>query len=239
MTNWRCPGGDFPVLAFGGGINSSALAILLVQRGWRGHIVFANTGAEWPETYQFVFRHFRPWLRQHGLDLITLGREYRSRRYSLPLPVAMRKYRMIPLARARWCTTEYKIRPMHRWLSQKGFQESDVMIAIAADEAHRQPDKIRPLVDWGISRDDCARIIIDSGLPLPPKSGCWMCPFQSRTQWRFLRLRHPNLFALALELEQITGATFDPSGELPLASYVCQNELFDWSELYQPCLCRV
>jgi hypothetical protein len=32
------------VLSFGGGVNSVALAILLVNEGWRGHIVFADTG---------------------------------------------------------------------------------------------------------------------------------------------------------------------------------------------------
>ncbi len=108
------------------------------------------------------------------------------------------------------------------------------MIGIAADEAHRQPDKIRPLVDWGITRADCVRIIESAGLPVPPKSGCWLCPFQGRVQWRLLRLQYPGLFEQALMLEKITGITFDPSGRHPLREYDQQGELFDWGELYRP-----
>lgn len=39
------------IVSFGAGVNSTALAILLVNEGWRGPIVFADPGAEWPETY--------------------------------------------------------------------------------------------------------------------------------------------------------------------------------------------
>lgn len=227
-----------PVLAFGAGVNSTALAIILVRKRWKGFAVFADTGTEWPETYEFM-ETFRPILESNGIQFVRLGPEYRSRRYSLPLIEAAEQYRMIPLAKARWCTTEYKIRPLQRWCRKMGFDsEKDVMIAIAADESHRQPGKIRPLVDAGITRTDCVRIITDFGLPIPPKSGCWMCPFQSKVQWRALRLLHPDLFQRALMLEQIAGCTFDPSGEHPLAEYVRQEELFDWSEFYQPCLCR-
>ena len=38
-------------LSFGAGVNSTALAILAVNDGWRGEIVFADTGCENPETY--------------------------------------------------------------------------------------------------------------------------------------------------------------------------------------------
>ena len=32
------------LLSFGGGVNSTALAILLINEDWRGPIVFADTG---------------------------------------------------------------------------------------------------------------------------------------------------------------------------------------------------
>lgn len=229
-----------PVLAYGGGVNSTALAILLIEQGWRGIVAFCNTGAEWPETYWYVWKIFRPFLESNEVEFVLIGKEYRSRRYRPPMPVAARLYKMIPLARARWCTSEYKIDPFRRWCKRHGFDfENDVMVAISADEAHRQPNKVRPLVEWGISRDNCARIIADAGLPIPRKSGCWMCPFQRRGQWMELYLRYPRLFRQALYLEHLTGCTFDPHGEHRLEQYVFQPVLFDFSEYYQPCMCRV
>ena len=38
------------MLSFGAGLNSVALAVLLANQGWNGPIVFADTGAEHPET---------------------------------------------------------------------------------------------------------------------------------------------------------------------------------------------
>lgn len=231
---------DRPVISYGGGVNSTALAILLIRQGVRdGLALFADTGAEWPETYEFVFGHFRPYLEEHGWRLVIIGAEFRSRRYFPPLVEVAERDKMIPLARVRWCTTEYKIRPLKRWCRANGVDFNRMPIGIAADEAHRQPDKNRPLVDWRITRDDCARVIAQEGLPIPRKSGCWLCPFQRRTQWVELSQKHPELFERAMQLEQITGATFDPSGEFSLKDYVSQMVLFDFSEFYQPCLCRV
>ncbi len=226
-----------PVLSFGGGVNSVALAILLAKRGWQGTLVFADTGAEWPETYEYL-DSFLPWLARRGLKFVVVGAEYRSNRYKVSLPEAIEKYKMIPLARARWCTTEYKIRPIQRWCRSTGVDFSQMMLGIAADESHRQPDKIRPLVDWGITRDDCARVIVEAGLPVPPKSGCWCCPFQRRSQWRFLYERYPELFQRAMALEKTVGCTFSPDGE-SLEEIISQPALFDFSEFYMPCLCRI
>ena len=51
-------------LSFGGGVNSTALAVLLVRgklpqfEPWR--IVFSDTGEERPETYTYLRDHFEP-----------------------------------------------------------------------------------------------------------------------------------------------------------------------------------
>ena len=58
-----------------------------------------------------------------------------------------------------------------------------------------------PLIEMGLSRDDCERIIAEAGLPVPPKSGCWFCPFQKQARWHQLKREEPDLFERALFLE--------------------------------------
>lgn len=56
-------------LSYGGGVNSTALAVLLCEgrlpelQPWR--IVFADTLTERPETYNYIDRVFMPYLRRH------------------------------------------------------------------------------------------------------------------------------------------------------------------------------
>jgi len=234
-------------VSYGGGVNSTALVILLIRQGWRGPILFADTGAEGEGTYAFL-NLFGEWLSSYGMTITRIGEEYRENHYRIDLVRAMETYRQIPLIRARWCTTAYKIDPIKRWCAKNGYDFDCLMVGIAFDESHRQPEKIRPLVDWRITRSDCARIIRDAGLPVPPKSGCWCCPFQSVTQWRMLWEKHPErFFWLAwLERQVSFGAgrrvTFSPDGEtlfeMALRFRMAQPTLFDLSEFYKPCMCR-
>ena len=58
-----------------------------------------------------------------------------------------------------------------------------------------------PLAERGIDRKGCEEIIRAAGIPMPRKSGCFVCPFQRRSQWMELREKHPDLFMKALALE--------------------------------------
>ncbi len=236
-------------VCFGGGVNSTALVILLAQQGWRGPVLFADTGAEHEGTYLFV-RLFDSWLQQKfDLSLVYIGAEYRSNHYKPGLINAMDLYHQIPLIRARWCTTEYKIEPIKRWCKQNAYDFDQCFVGIAYDESHRQPDKPRPLVDWKVTRDDCARIIQEAGLPIPRKSGCWCCPFQSKSQWRHLWETRPDRYFYLAWIERKASfaagrrVTFDPDGlslfSLALKFRSGQPLLFDISDFYKPCLCRV
>jgi hypothetical protein len=83
-----------------------------------------------------------------------------------------------------------------------------VGVGISLDEADRMRDSripwVRnayPLVDLGLTRSDCERIIREAGLPPAPRSACWFCPFQRPARWLEMRQAHPDLFARAVELE--------------------------------------
>ena len=230
-------------LSFGAGVNSTALAILLIENGWRERIVFADTGTEWPETYCFM-RYFEDaYLRPHGFEIATLGAESREKWFKMSLIEHCEAHAVVPFMGARWCTSEYKVSPLER------FNGNRCLVGIAYEEAHRQPTRVRPLVDWGIDRDECVRIIQAADLSVPRKSGCWICPAQTRRQWRELWKDHPDLYARAEVLEKATSerrgqaCRIEARNELTLAQmradFESQIEMFDTDDYraYQPCVC--
>lgn len=119
----------------------------------------------------------------------------------------------------RNCTATYKMQVIGRELRARGATEDDpavVGIGISSNEVQRINTRrsepwervVYPLVSVGedtglhLSRLDCERIIADAGLPVPPKSSCWFCPFKTPGQWADDRRRHPDRFEAAAELEQ-------------------------------------
>lgn len=243
-----------PVLSFGAGVNSTALAILLVNEGWRGHIVLSETGTEWPDTYCFMTMFEDTWLKPRGLSITRLGAEWRGKPFSMSLIERCEQKHAIPLATLRWCTAEYKSKPIERWCKAQNLDNQiDAMIGIAADESHRAMSRTRPLVDRGIDRDRCIKIIRAEGLDVPRKSGCYICPFQRVSQWKELWERHPELYARAERLENVPrkkpgrtpNITLDISGKTTLAmrrlAFESQMELFDDEEYleYRPCQCHL
>lgn len=90
-----------------------------------------------------------------------------------------------------------------------------VGIGISLDEIQRANTRVKddwervvyPLVgigaDYGLKmrRDDCMSLIRDEGLPVPPKSSCFFCPFHKPAAWSDLARETPDLFKRAVELE--------------------------------------
>jgi len=242
------------VLSYGGGVNSTALAIRLINEGWHGPIVFADTSAEWPDTYCFIDYFERQWLIPRGQRIERLDGDWIEPSMRPGLIEYCESAAKIPLAAIRWCTMSYKVRPLYRWIKQHGYEPDHRLIGIAADEAHRQKGRICPLIDWGVDRAGCVAIIQAEGLDVPRKSGCYICPFQRSSQWRELWQRWPELYARAERLEAsvqrtIEGrvrATLDPSGKLTLADrrriFEAQDRLLDDLMMdgllaYKPCEC--
>ena len=214
-------------ISFGGGVNSVAMTILLVNEGWRGDIVFADTGCEWPETYEYMDAFEREWLNPHGLKIRRLDRMagpgWDKMAEGLSLIEYCESRHVLPVPHRRWCTINWKVQPLAPY--------DEMYLGIAADESHRSVGKLRPLCDRHITRRECKRIIRAEGLAVPQKSGCYICPFQRKTQWRRLWEQHPDLFERAAQLEEMVSekrnkvSTLDPSGLRTLRDLQAQFEL--------------
>jgi hypothetical protein len=190
------------VLSFGGGVNSVALMLMLLQDDAPlDEVVFADTGAEVPETYEYVDLA-RTLLAEHGIPLTVV------RKNGPGLYETCQRRRVIPSAVWRWSTRDFKIQPIHRYYRSLG-RPIVQYVAIAFDELERMKDSrvdyvenVYPLVDRRVSRAGCIEIISQAGLPPAVKSGCFFCPFNTLSRWAWLASAHPDLFEKAVALEE-------------------------------------
>ena len=235
-------------LSFGGGVNSVALHLLLLDQGVEFESVFVHHGTDWPETYDYV-AGFQWWLKSQGLRSIKILRP--NDRGLSNLYDRCWESELVPSFMRRWCTDRFKIRPLHRYYQPPAFE----LIGIDYGEKHRAKINVRkgfesryPLIEQEIDREGCKDIIRSHGLPVPMKSGCYICPFQKRNQWRELRVAHPCLFQRAVDLEQRNidsrigrgkkplYLNQSPKASLPAIVGEKQLPIFDQDE-YPPCQC--
>ena len=238
------------MISFGGGVNSVAMTIMLVGRGWRGPIVFADTGGEWPETYCYLEYFERKWLRPRGLEITRLepGSCWHQSERDCSLEEYCKRWNILPLLATRWCSVRWKREPLNAWADAHEYRVR--LLGFSGEEHGRIKDALGeryPLYEEAISRRECQRIIQRVGLDVPTKSGCFFCPGQALADWRRLYHDHPDLYERAAQLEDRASAahdkhaTLDPHG-ISLREHArrrwagqMQMDLSQWL----PCLCTL
>lgn len=213
------------VISYGGGVQSTALLVLAGTGRIRDvyDAVFANTGAdsEHPATLAYIEQVARPWAEAHGVtihevaaDGPTLHQAATASLPATPLPLRM-GYDGPPGNRT--CTRKWKADPVSRWLKDNGASKNspaDLLIGISTDEMHRattgrdRPHERRrfPLLDQNLDRAGCQAVIAYAGLPVPPKSSCWFCPFKRTQDWAELRHDRPDLYRQVIAIEDAINA---------------------------------
>jgi hypothetical protein len=188
------------VLAYGIGVDSTALLVELVARGQKPDLVLsADTGVEKPATYAYL-DVIRPWMDAHDIrhELVS----YTPKRFKHWPPY----YGLLEMCLTNAtlpskslggssCSLKYKKAPQDAFLA--GWQPAKdawargqrVIRLIGYDAGPR--DTLRanhalsiddplydcryPLREWGWDREACEARIVAAGLPVPPKSACWLC----------------------------------------------------------------
>ena len=200
--------------------------------------LFANVGenAEHPATLRYVTEYAMPYAEDHGIALRDVRKRRRDgtpddlmdaiRRVERSVPFPVRMSNGAPGRRS--CTADYKINVIARELRRLGATKDDpavVGIGISMDEIQRarswgtvdprNPFQINeyPLLRLGLRRHDALRIIAASGLPQPPRSACYFCPFHSMDEWRRLKRDEPDLFAKSVALEMEMNLRRDRMGK--------------------------
>lgn len=179
------------ILSYGGGHQTIAMCVLVAtgRLPRPDYVIAADTGREMPTTWQYAREHAAPLLARVGLDLHIAPHDLSTvdlygKNGDILVPVFTGTGKL-----PTYCSTEWKARvvaryarnvlgitgPMVNWI---GFSLEE-RARVKSDDGRRYP-----LLDLMLTREDCARIIADAGLPLPRKSRCYMCPHQSPDEWQ-------------------------------------------------------
>jgi len=193
------------ILGISGGKDSAALALYLRGRVPDVEYFFCDTGAELPETYEYLDRLEAAL----GKPIARLNSDRTFDHWLLIYSGAL------PSPQMRWCTKNLKIKPIEAWV---GDDPTVSYIAIRADEdrvgyiSRKSNIKaVYPFKEDGITKADVMRILDDAGVGMPSyyewrtRSGCYFCFFQRKAEWVGLAERHPDLFEQAVAYEDKLG----------------------------------
>lgn len=196
------------VLGISGGKDSAALAVYIKDKypeiADKMEYFFTDTGAELEEVYETLDK-LEAYLGK-PIDRLSSNRDFDHW-------LQMHDY-MLPSANVRWCTKVLKIKPFEAFV---GDDPVISYVGIRADEDREgyisKKSTIKavfPFAEDGIVRDDVFQMLEDSvGIPAyyewRSRSGCFFCFFQRQDEWLGLKRRHPNLFQMALDMEQGVG----------------------------------
>lgn len=183
------------VWSYGGGVQSVGIAALILQ----GRIprpdytVIADTGREVDTTWLYMREVVEPAYGPIAVashDLATVDLYAKNGDLLIPAFTTREgKKGMLPT----FCSNEWKQRVIRRWLRAQGIKKCEVWLGISTDEADRQkPSGVKwlthryPLIELGLSRQDCVDAIGAMGWTPAYKSRCYMCPHQSDQEWASL-----------------------------------------------------
>ena len=207
------------VTSYGGGTNSTAMLIGLVERQEPVDLIlFADTGGERPGTYAYV-KLFSAWLVERGYpEIQTVWYVNRSGEKVTLEERSLQTERLPSLAYGfKKCSMRYKRDPQNKfvnnWQPAKDCWERGEKVVkylgFDADEPQRARDMddkkyryLYPLVQWNWGREECVEKIESVGLPQPGKSSCFFCPAMRSHEILQLKSCHPDLLERALAIER-------------------------------------
>lgn len=209
------------ILNLSGGKDSTALAIHMREKIPDMEYVFCDTGEELRETYEYLDQ-VEAYL---GKKIVRLN-DRSGFKHWLKIFGGF-----LPSPRMRWCTKMLKLKPFEYYASDDPIVS---YVGIRADEDRigyiSRKDNIEtvyPLKDDGIDYEGVLRILMDSGIGLPPymkwgrtHSGCYFCFFQQKIEWVRLLETYPDDFDKAQSFEKMsdeTGKTYTWIEGLPLS----------------------
>lgn len=187
-------------LSFGGGVNSTALLLLLLEQKKDFKAIFVNHGGDYPRTYEYI-----DYLRSEGFDIQEILPDVKGHSTIYDHCIANR---IVPSRRFRWCTDKFKIRPIREhietpctmYIGLDSSEERRIKSMSSKNEREGITNEY-PLMKASMDRADCVELIKSHDLEIPEKSGCWFCPFMRVAEIRELHQSFPDLFTKAVYLE--------------------------------------
>jgi 3'-phosphoadenosine 5'-phosphosulfate sulfotransferase (PAPS reductase)/FAD synthetase len=218
------------ICGISGGKDSSAMAVYMRERVPEMEYFFCDTGAELPETYQYLDK----------LE-VTLGKPIARLNSKKGFDHYFELYRgTLPTPNMRWCTKKMKIEPIEEWV---GEDEVVSYVAIRADESSRKgyvstKTNIQarfPFIEDGIDQAGVLSILENAGIGLPEyyswrtRSGCYFCFYQRKSEWVGLAEKHPDLFEKAVAIENKVRLDAGEGGDASYDQFAMKERQYTWS----------
>ena len=218
------------ICGISGGKDSSALAVYMGDKIPDMEYFFCDTGAELPETYEYLTR----------LEVI-LGKPIARLNAQRGFDHWFEVFRgTLPSPQMRWCTKIMKIKPIEEWI---GDAPAISYVAIRADESNRKgyistkPNITTrfPFVEDNVDYHQVLRILEDAGIGLPTyyewrtRSGCYFCFYQRKAEWIGLSDKHPDLFERAVAIENKVLTDAGVNGDADYSAQAMRGRQYTWS----------
>jgi hypothetical protein len=208
--------------SYGGGVQSAAIAALIVQaRLPKPDLIgISDTEREKSAVWKYMEDVVRPALHVHGLTIARIRKSDfahedlwedwgNKNEPQMLMPVFIANADGSTGRLKSLCSSRWKRRVMQRWLRKQGVKECDAWIGFSLDEMRRVRTSDErwyqyryPLVfDVPMRRSECMQVIESLGWPPAPRSACWMCPNREDEEWADMRRNWPEDFAKAVALE--------------------------------------
>jgi 3'-phosphoadenosine 5'-phosphosulfate sulfotransferase (PAPS reductase)/FAD synthetase len=217
-------------LSFGGGVDSTALMLLLLDKNIKFETVFVDHETDYPETYEYV-----EYLKEKGFKITSIKPSVSWKGTFSSVYDYFYFHKSIPLIPFRICTDKFKVRTFNKYVKTPcviylGYDYDEVK-RVEKQKNRKLKKGIKheyPLIENKLTRNGCIDYIKSHNLKIPRKSGCFICPFQRKKDWRDLEVKHPDLFQKALDLEKHSGKVGLFGGRKTLSSIHQTTKLYEF-----------
>jgi len=199
-------------ISFSGGVESSAMCVLY---GGQADAVFSDAGWEHKEIYDRIDliedRVRKIHKNNFKVHKITPKVRYKGVEYNR-LQDLIKAMKFYPSPRARYCTGEFKIKPIDDFLSEVG--DVELMIGLNYDERDRvgnhglKPNVkyTYPLIENEITRKKCIEFLKPYNLepkfpPYMQRGGCVGCFYKSKKEFYAMAHLSPDEFKEVEDIE--------------------------------------
>jgi hypothetical protein len=197
-------------ISFSGGVESTTMCVLF---GNKADAIFSDTGFEHDVIYDRL-DSIEAWVKNFHRSDFKIHR-VKNEQYGTLIDY-IKSQKFYPSFKARYCTRMFKIEPIDDFLEKHKDEGAELLIGLNAEEKdmrvgnHGNKPFVSysyPLVDNGITRDACKKILERAGLlpDFPPymlRGGCVGCYYKSRKEYEAMALLNPSEFEIVENLEE-------------------------------------
>ena len=195
-------------ISFSGGVESSTMLVLF---GNKADAIFADTGYEHQLIYGRI-EMMEKWCQNfHRPDF----KIHRVKSKYGTLPQRILDLMFYPSFKTRYCTREFKIEPIRKFLDQFKDEGCSLLIGLNFEEQDRFEKQIHnapfinyeyPLIENRLTRQACITILKKANLfPNFPvymkRGGCIGCYYKSQKEYVAMSLLNPDEFKIVEDLE--------------------------------------